>query len=78
MSTYKGTKKQYYKDEAINLAKLLIGQQNKNGSWSFFLENNYPQDGVKNKTGIFEKATAILGCLILNLYTIYNEKSFFK
>jgi len=78
LSSYKGTNKIYYKKEAMKLAKLLVGQQNTDGSWAFLLGNNYPSGIIKRESGICEKTTALLAYLMLNLYTICEEKSFLQ
>lgn len=76
ISAFEETKAEWYKEEAINLARLLIENQNRDGSWAFFLGNGHPEDEVKQRTGICEKATTLFAYLLLRLAGICEIEDF--
>lgn len=78
ISTYAGTQKPVFLDEAIDLARLIVSEQNQDGSWAYLLGETLPCETLKTQSGICEKATAILGYLLLKLHGITGDTAFFR
>lgn len=65
-----GEEREYYRKEAVSLARLLIENQNEDGSWSWSMGDGAPDEAYKKDTGSCEKGTAAIAYLLLELYRL--------
>ncbi len=78
LALYKHTQLKCFESETKALAYKIIQEQNSDGSWSYLLGKKYPHDKIKRKTGVCEKATALLSYLLIDLYNLCKDERFLK
>jgi uncharacterized protein YyaL (SSP411 family) len=78
LASYRSTQEPLYLKEALRLARLMMDQQNDDGSWSFFQGyDGWPDPADKAGTGICEKGTPVLAYFFLAVYELDHSQTCF-